>query len=404
MTKRLYYSDPYLTQFEGEVVDLVETPDGPAVILKETYFYPESGGQPHDLGDIDEIPLIRVYERGEEILHVLQGSPRSRQVRCRIDRRRRRDHMQQHAGQHLLSAAFLVRARAQTVSFHLGGSSSTIDLDRPSVPPEIVAASEREANRAVRKSLPIRSYFIKAEEASQLKLRKAPEAEGILRIVDIEGFDRQACCGTHPANTAEVGPVLIRGTERFKGGTRVEFVCGDRALEDYTRSIERIRSLTRVLNSPEESLVEAATRLVEEKRELAKSIQSFREELLQEQAERWTSTAEALSGLILIVREVPDATPGELRLLTIFLTKEPSRVALIGSRSEGRAHLVFGRSANAPPGLDMSALLRKALPAVEGRGGGSPQIAQGGGPNLDGLDLALSIAREALVREISAEA
>lgn len=402
MTKRLYLSDPYIDQFEGQIVDRLETPDGLAVTLKETFFYPDSGGQPHDLGTIDGIPVTRVIERGDAVLHFLDRFPEKDDVHCRIDFNRRRDHMQQHTGQHLLSAAFLQKAQAQTVSFHLGTSSSTIDLDRSPIPQEIVAAVERKANRAVRRAHKIRSYFIKAEEAQKLKLRKAPEVEGILRIVEIEGVDRQACCGTHPETAAEVGPILVRTMERFKGGTRVEFVCGDRALRDHKTSVERIRSLAGILSCPEEALVETATKLSMEKKALVKQVLSLREELLHKRAASWVAEAATMSNVNVVVRHVEDVSPGELRLLTIFLTKEPSCVALLGAHAENRAHLVFGRSADTPD-LDMAELLAKALPTVKGNGGGSPHIAQGGGPELDGLAQALEIAKRELARQIGSQ-
>ncbi len=400
MSKRLYLSDPYTTQFTGRIINRRETPAGPALVLEQTYFYPESGGQPHDLGTIAGIPVTRIIEEGEEILHLLPRLPDSDRVPCVIDPERRRDHMQQHNGQHILSAAFLAEADAQTLSFHLGSTTSTIDLDRAGLEPEVVAAVETKANRAVTDRLPIRSYYIEPEEAADIELRKAPDVEGILRIVEIEGFDRQACCGTHPANTAEVGPIFIRGLERLKKLTRVEFVCGVRALADYKASTDKVRSLTRVLNSPENELVETATKLVEEKKESDKTIRSLREELLEMRAAQWAADAEQLSGLSLVMREVPDVTPAELRNLAIHLTQEPSRVALLGARTEGRAHLIFARSKDAPAG-DMSALLREALPSVEGKGGGSPHIAQGGGPHLDGLEEALAGARRSLASRTS---
>ena len=403
MTKRLYYTDAYATRFEGIIVDRLDTPDGPAVALKETFFYPDSGGQPHDLGTIDGIPVTRVTEKGEVVLHILERFPEKDTVECRIDVDRRHDHMQQHTGQHILSAAFLDTADAQTLSFHLGASRSTIDLDHAPIAPGVVSDVERKANRAVRRGHSIRSYFVKSEEAERLELRKEPKVEGILRIVDIEDFDRQACCGTHPKTTAEVGPIMIRAMERFKGGTRVEFVCGDRALRDHKTSVERIRSLARVLSCPEEDLVETATKLAEEKKGLAKQIQSLREELLQNRAENWLEEAEQIADFKVLVREVEDVNPGELRLLTIFLTKDPSRVALLGARAQGRAHLVFGCSANTP-GMDMAALLRKVVPSVNGNGGGSPHMAQGGGPLLSGLAEALDAAKRTLVAVIKPEA
>ena len=395
MTKRLYHTDAYATQFEGIIVDRLDTPDGPAVALKETFFYPDSGGQPHDLGTIDGIPITRVIEKGEVVLHFLERFPEKDRVECRIDFNRRHDHMQQHAGQHILSAAFLERARAQTRSFHLGASRSTIDLDRASIAPEVIADVERKANQAVRNGHSVRSYFVKSEEAERLELRKEPNVEGILRIVDIEDFDRQACCGTHPQTTAEVGPIVIRAMERFKGGTRVEFVCGDRALRDHKTTVERIRSLARVLSCPEEDLVETAAKLIEEKKERVRQIQSLREELLHNRAKSWLAEAEQLADLRVVVREVEDVNPGELRLLTIFLTKDPSRVALLGARAQGRAHLVFGCSANIPD-MDMAALLRMVVPSVNGNGGGSPHMAQGGGSLLSGLAEALETAKQEL--------
>ncbi|MFQ5789765.1 MAG: DHHA1 domain-containing protein [Acidobacteriota bacterium] len=372
----------------------LETPAGPAVVLEETYFYPESGGQPHDLGTIDDIPITKITEHAEDVVHVLTRMPDRDWVPCRIDEKRRSDHMHQHDGQHILSSAFLQEAEAQTLSFHLGSATSSIDLDKANLSPTVIAAAEELANQVVRRALPVRSYFVHAEEASGLELRKAPEVEGVLRIVEIEGFDRQACCGTHPRNTAEVGPIFIRSVERLKKATRIHFVCGLRALRDHRVSVERLRSLAQVLNSSEEDLVGAASRLVEEKKALGKSLQSYREEALRTESARWIADAETCGGWQLIVREVPHVTPAELRLLAMFLTSDPCRVVLLGAVAEGRAHLVFGRSADVP--MDMAALLKAALPAVDGRGGGSARMAQGGGARLEGTGRALQIARERL--------
>jgi alanyl-tRNA synthetase len=394
MTRKLYLNDPYRLSFEGRIVRREETPHGPAVVLEETYFYPESGGQPYDLGTVGGIPVLRVEEQGEEVLHVLARMPDNDRVSCVVDGERRRDHMQQHSGQHILSAAFLKEANAQTLSFHLGSATSTIDLDAAPLAEETLSAAEHEANRAVREATPIRSYFVKSEEAARLNLRKAPEVEGILRIVEVEGFDRQACCGTHPRNTSEVGPILIRGAERFKKGTRVEFVCGDRALGDYRASIEKLRALSQIFAASEQGLVEAATKLAEEKTALRKSLQSLREELLQQKAHRLAGEAPLVGGSKIIVQQIADVTPGELRLLGIYLTKESGRVACLGCVADQRAHLVFGRSAELS--VDMAALLRPSLQSVEGKGGGSAQMAQGGGPRVEGLSEALEAARRAL--------
>ncbi len=301
--------------------------------------------------------------------------------------------MQQHSGQHILSAAFVKEAGANTTSFHLGSESSTIDLDQSHVTPEEVARVEKAANDTVRKALPIRSHFVAPEEASAFDLRKpAPHAE-TLRIVEVEGFDQQACCGTHPRSTAEVGPVVVRGQERFKGGTRVEFLCGDRALADYRTTVSRMRFLASILSATESEMVATAEKREEERKAMGKELERIRRELLVLRVEDWMS--ESSDGKLL-VKVVPDAGPTELRAAATALTAKPGRIVLLGSVEGGRAHLVFGCSESIE--IDMGAILKSAAPKVEGKGGGSPRMAQGGGPGTEGLRAALEKAA-ALVRK-----
>jgi alanyl-tRNA synthetase len=394
VTERLYLRDPYTTEFEEEILQRLETGEGLAVVFPKTYFYPESGGQPYDLGSIDGIPVTRVAETPEHlVLHYVARFPERDRVLCRIDGKRRRDHMQQHSGQHILSAAFVKEAGAGTTSFHLGAASSTIDLDKAALTEAEIARAEEAANDAVRKALPIRSHFVAPSEARAYDLRKpAPDAE-TLRIVEVEGFDNQACCGTHPRSTAEVGPIVVRGSERFKGGTRVEFLCGDRALADYRAAVGRIRSLASVLSSAEADLVPTAEKREEERKAMGKELDRLRRELLLLRVEDWMS--ESSDGKLL-VRQVPDAGPAELRAAATALTGKPGRVVLLGSIEGGRAHLVFGCSESVE--ADMGEILKAAAPSVEGRGGGSARIAQGGGPRTEGLTAALEKAASLLRR------
>lgn len=387
-TERLYLEDPYTLEFEAEVLERLETGEGRALVFASTFFYPESGGQPYDLGFIDGIPVTRVVETPEHtVLHYVERFPERDRVLCRIDGRRRRDHMQQHSGQHILSAAFVKEAGANTTSFHLGAETSTIDLDQSPLTREQIARAEEAANETVRKALPIRSHFVAPAEARTFDLRKpAPDAE-ILRIVEVEGFDQQACCGTHLRSSAEVGPIVVRGSEKFKQGTRVEFLCGDRALADYRTTVSRIRSLASVLSSAEAELVSTAETREEERKAMAKELERIRRELLLFQVEDWMS--ESADGKLL-VKVVQDAGPAELRAAATALTSKPGRVVLLGSIEGGRAHLVFGCSESVE--ADMGAVLKEAAPLVEGRGGGSARIAQGGGPRTDGLPAALEKA------------
>ncbi len=393
-TQRLYLEDPYTLEFEAEILERLETAEGRALVFPSTYFYPESGGQPHDLGSIDDVAVTRVTESPEHrVLHYVERFPERDHVHCRIDAGRRRDHMQQHSGQHILSAAFVKEVGANTTSFHLGPASSTIDLDKPAIGGEDIARAEEAANGAVRRALPIRSHFVAPAEARAFDLRKpAPDAE-TLRIVEVEGFDNQACCGTHPRSTAEVGPIVVRGSERFKQGTRVEFLCGDRALADYRATVSRIRALASVLSSAEAELVPTAEKLSEERKAMGKELDRVRRELLLTRVEDWMR--ESRDGRLL-VKEVPDVGPGELRAAATALTDKPGRIVLLGSVEGGRAHLVFGCSDAVE--ADMGALLKDAAPLVEGKGGGSPRIAQGGGPRTEGLRAALEKAASSMKR------
>lgn len=395
MTERLYLGDPYVVEFDAEVVEERVTEDGPAVVLAKTHFYPESGGQPCDLGTIHDIPVVKVAELPDEtILHFVERFPKERQVLCRIDAERRRDHMQQHSGQHILSAAFVREASAATTSFHLGSSISTIDLDVSPLSPDQVLASERAANEVVRRALPIRTEYVEGAAAAR-GLRKSPPSVGSLRIVDVEGFDRQACCGTHPRSSSEVGPIVVRGFGRFKGGTRVEFLCGERALRDYRATVGRVRALATVLSSSESDLVSTATRLQEDRKAMGKELERKSTELLLTRVESWMAEAEPMPGATLLVKVLEAIPPAQLRSAATALTGRERRIVLLGSTDEQAAHLVFARSEDVD--THMGKLLAMSLGAVDGRGGGSARIAQGGGPRTSGLPAALAEAKARLV-------
>lgn len=393
MTERLYLKDPYIVSFEARVSQRLETEEGPAVVFPATHFYPESGGQPFDLGTIDGIAVRKVVEEegaGHRILHFLERFPEGNEVHCEIDWDRRRDHMQQHSGQHILSAAFVKAVDARTTSFHLGATSSTIDLDR-FVSDQSLGEAERAANQVVRAGASITSRFVRPSEAEGLELRKLPPKLESLRIVEVEGFDQQACCGTHPRSATEVGPILLRNHEKFKGGSRVTFLCGERALLDYRLSRERLGDLTSLLSSSEGELVETAKKIMSERRATSKELAVLREEVLHFRAAGWMSEAVSQGNARVLVKLVDDVGPSELRSLARGLTEEPGRIVLLGAADDGRAHLVFARSKEET--TDMRALLEKAVAVVGGKGGGSAEIAQGGGANLDGLPEALTEAK-----------
>ena len=250
MTDRLYYNDPSLREFEATVTGVERAGDRLRVALDRTAFYPTSGGQPFDTGTLGQLRVIDgVDDNGGTIAHVVEngalevGDP----VHGAIDWPRRFDHMQQHTGQHVLSAAFEHLFQVRTLSFHLGVAASTIDLAREMAADEI-AAAEGEANRIVWEDRPVAIRYASGEEAAALKLRKEPVRSGTLRLVEVEGFDLSACGGTHVARTGAIGVIAVGAWERFKGGQRIEFLCGGRALERFRRMRDAVTAGVRLLS------------------------------------------------------------------------------------------------------------------------------------------------------------
>src|SRR5260370_19819813 len=246
MTERLYYTDSYLTEFRARVVD--QSADGRRIYLDRTAFYPTSGGQLFDTGSIAGAPVEDVVDEGDRIAHVIGSAVAPGEVECRLNWERRFDHMQQHTGQHLLSAVMAELFGIATVSVHFGAESSTIDLATPALAAEQVRAAELRANQAVCENRPVTVTF--ADDSDDLGLRKASERAGVLRVVAIEGLDRSACGGTHVRATGEIGPLLIRKLDKVRNTVRVEFLCGLRALRRARADYEALASIAQALSAP----------------------------------------------------------------------------------------------------------------------------------------------------------
>jgi alanyl-tRNA synthetase len=234
VTERIYYTDPACVEFDATVVSASSVDGRAVVVLDRTAFYPTSGGQPHDTGSLGETAVTDVIDLDDGNIGHVVGAPIAdgARVRGRVDRHRRFDHMQQHTGQHILSAAFDRLHRARTVGFHLGAVLSTLDLDKV-LCAEALAAAEAEANRIVWENRPVSIRFATPEEAAAMTFRKEPTRTGPLRVIEVEGFDTSACGGTHVARSGQVGVVALRSWEKFRGGMRLEFVCGARALREF---------------------------------------------------------------------------------------------------------------------------------------------------------------------------
>jgi alanyl-tRNA synthetase len=390
VTDRLYQTDPYLVTFDARVVARRTYEGRPAVVLDRTAFFPEGGGQPWDQGRLDAAGVSAVVESGGEILHVLDAPLAADQVRGQVDWLRRRDHMQQHHGQHLLSRALVVEAGAATMSFHLGAEACSVDLDRE-VSAGGLATAVAAANDVVWAGRPVQTAVLDRAEALARGVTVPAEAGDAVRVVDVEGFDRQPCCGTHPRRTSEVGFVLALDHERYKGGTRLHFACGHRALATAHRHGALLRELAGRLSAPVAGAGEALERLQAQVAEGEKRAKELTERLVDSEAAR-LAAAEAP-----VVRAVYEGwDPADLRQLALRLVARRPCLALLGSRA-GKAHLVFAQS----DGLshDVPALLQRAAQSLGGRGGGRGNVAQGGSERAEGLEAALEgAAREAEAR------
>ena len=290
MTDRLYYHDSYLTEFRARVVDA--SPDRQRVYLDRTAFYPTSGGQPFDTGELGGVKVLEVADEGDRIVHVLGGAlAEGAEVAGRIDRDRRFDHMQQHTGQHLLSAVLIELFDAPTVSFHLGADACTIDVAR-GLTPEQLREAERRANQIVFENRPVTVSF--QDSAEDLALRKPTEREGTVRIISIDNLDRSACGGTHVRATGEIGPILIRKLDRIRGNLRIEFLCGGRAVARARADFEALSEIARVFSSP----LDDAPGLVAAQREKLQESERVRQKLATElaQASGRALYAEAVAG------------------------------------------------------------------------------------------------------------
>lgn len=391
MTNRLYYTDAYRTEFTATVID--RDAEGTRVYLDESAFYPTSGGQLHDLGTLGEFDVVDVVDEEDRVAHVL-ASPIgadaiARPISGRIDWTRRYDHMQQHTGQHLLSAVFDDLFGARTVSVHFGADYSTLDLDAELVTRDQLMKVESRANAIVSEARPVTVAFEDAAAASGL--RKPSDRPGMLRIVTIDALDRSACGGTHVRSTAEIGAVLLRSVEKIRKATRIEFVCGQRAIRRARRDYE---SLGRIAASLTSSIDEAAT-VVGVQSEKLKDLDGTRRKLEKELAsfrvrERYEAATPGASGVRTIV--VRDATSiDELRTLAQAALSLP-KVVVVGALTSPASVLI---AASEDSGVDAGKLLKEKLAAVGGRGGGSPRMAQGSVPDLVALERVVEELRTA---------
>ncbi|MEP6913154.1 MAG: DHHA1 domain-containing protein [bacterium] len=410
-TERLYYNDSHLLEFDARVVQLNERDDGTTgVTLDRTAFYPTGGGQPHDTGTLGHARVMNCIDVEDEgVMHLVHGPPPEvgQTVHGQVDWLRRLDHIQQHTGQHILSAAFVRQFDAPTRSFRVLEHECEIDVALDNPGDERIEQVVDFANQIIWQNRSIRIQQVTAEEAARLPLRKEPARQGELRLIEIEDFDLTPCGGTHARSTGEVGVIAVRSWERAKGLTRIQFMAGIRALADYRKANRTAQEVAVLFSGGREDSPALVSHLIEEQKKLARRVRELEEIASGVEAEQllrdagWNETgsgsdrvSERGSEPTVITKVFDDRDADSLKHVALALIAHPHIVALLGSRDGDTGRLVFARSSDASG--DMNALMRAACATIEGRGGGKPDLAQGGGKNVAKVAEAIERASKSL--------
>jgi alanyl-tRNA synthetase len=390
LATHLYYTDAYLREFDATVLDVIDVEGRRAALLDRTAFYPTSGGQPFDTGVLGSARVVDVVARDDEmILHVVEGAIERGPIHGSIDWNRRFEHMQQHTGQHVLSAAFERVCHVRTESFHLGALSSTIDLAREVSPSEI-AAAELEANTIVWDDRPVTIRFADETDAAALPLRKEPKRTGLLRIVEIEGIDLSACGGTHISRTGAIGSIAVSSFERFRGGTRIEFRCGGRALQGYRALRDSLSAASRLLSTARDDVPGAIERLQAESKLARTRVKDLQEQLAQYQAAALAARGASVEDSVHVVERVDGWDMAGLKAIALAVAARPGHlVVLVGGTP---VSIVAARASDVT--ADAAAIVKAATAKFGGKGGGRPELAQGGGLNGSPDDVVRFISGE----------
>jgi alanyl-tRNA synthetase len=403
LTRRLYQADSYKTDFESEVASVGKHRGKYAVILRETCFYPESGGQPPDTGILDGVSVENTIEENDDILHICAQEPTfgvGDRIKGKIDWQRRFSNMQQHTGQHVLSQAFLRALDAATVSSRLAADHATIDVSTLGLTWQQVGEVERLSNSIVFENRPVRVYEARQDEITGLRVKKAPLRD-VIRVVEVEGFDRSPCGGTHCRMTGEVGLIKILRWEKVREASRIEFICGLLARADYSWKSRFMVELAQELTTNVANVPKIVTDLRASHKDLRRQVDRLKADLLRYRVAELETAARETAGVRIVSALMDDRTLPELREVAAQLTRKGRTAALLAARADG-VHFVFSRSEDVA--VDMREVIKAACEIVDGKGGGRPEVCQGGGRDKERTQEALTRAGALLEGLLSGKA
>ena len=395
LTRRIYYDNPYIKTFRARVLQWNEIDGRPALLLDATAFYPGGGGQPPDRGTLNGVAVVgfEVDERGG-VWHLLKRPVKTREVVGRVEWNLRFDHMQQHTGQHILSAALAQMLEANTVGFHLGAEEVTIDVDKPDLTATEISSAEWLANRIITDNRKVEARFVSKGELSLLPLRKQPSVQGPIRIVEIAGFDVTPCGGTHVTHTGEVGLVKVTGLDRRGDKLRISFLCGWRALKDYARTRETLDAISRHLTTGYEEILPVIKKLRKRLREEQKLRENAEKALLEAKVDALRREV-GVSGSRLVRHLAGNRQ--EAQFVASRLAGD-GLAAVVGWVENGRPQMILARGDGV--GADMASLIKEIAEKFGGRGGGRPERAQCGLPEGVDIGKAMDFAAEKIVNEV----
>ena len=384
--EKLFYIDSYIKNFTAEIEEVKEVDDKFHVLLNKTAFFPGGGGQYCDLGIIDNINVLDVYEENDKIYHVLEKKPnRIHKVKCEIDWDRREYGMQHHFGQHIISACFNNEYKAKTVGFHLGKDFSTVDIEG-FFKEEDILKIEKMCNEIIRENITVEFLNITKKEAKKLKIKEDLSKLGDnIRVVKIDDIDMNLCCGVHMKNTLDLRVIKIKKFEKYKKATRIEFLCGTKAIEEMLKRENYLNKICKLLSSNEEDAYKSIENLNNKLNEVNKENRRLEEIINNYEVKEMIESAEKINNMNVIVKVYENKTMNYMNKIANKIIEKENNIGLFALKKDDRLNLLFACSKNLEK-MDMNILLKDSIKLIDGKGGGSKVLAQGGGKNNSNLD------------------
>ncbi|OGB69157.1 MAG: hypothetical protein A2Y94_05920 [Caldithrix sp. RBG_13_44_9] len=398
MTEKIYYHNPNQFDFEAMVIKTIQNENRLGIILDRTCFYPQGGGQPADHGFLNQVQVEDVQLEGEDIIHYVETPISEKSVQGRVDEARRRDFMQQHTGQHILSQSILRVGKWNTVSVHFGDDYTAVETDASSIPSSKYIEVENVANQIIQQNLPVKIEWVNPEEVDRFQIRRPPPEVKKVRIVQVGDFDASACGGLHVASTGEVGMIKIIGDEKIRGRIRIHALIGKRAFTDYDNKLRVVQNLCQIMTCGEDTLVQKVQNISDQLKEAQKSLQKFQAERISVLAQESINEAIPIADVLLIQRIFENTDNKLLKVFVDSVLEKTGRVTVVISKSGDQLNWMAGHSLSRP--INLAKFCEPLLELIEGRGGGKPGFIQGGGKKVSGISQFMSEFKTKLAEEL----